>query len=91
MDETQLTPEQGSFVRSYFRREVRSKLTPLMVRDKVRFPELRDKSIYLATRLRTKSGKNDRFALIEVPTTRFRGSYLCRKWAASSTSSFWKT
>jgi polyphosphate kinase len=68
VDETQLTPEQGIFVRSYFRSEVRPKLTPLMVRAKVRFPELRDKSIYLATRLRTKGGKNDRFALIEVPT-----------------------
>src|SRR5262245_4979584 len=68
VDESQLTPEQGAFVRSYFRRTVRPKLTPLMVRDKTRFPELRDKSIYLATRLRTKGGKNDRFALIEVPT-----------------------
>jgi polyphosphate kinase len=68
VNESELTPEQGSFVKSYFRREVRPKLTPLMVRDKVRFPELRDKSIYLATRLRTKGGKNDRFSLIEVPT-----------------------
>jgi polyphosphate kinase len=68
VNETELTPEQGSFVKSYFRREVRPKLTPLMVRDKVRFPELHDKSIYLATRLRTKGGKNDRFSLIEVPT-----------------------
>jgi polyphosphate kinase len=68
VDETRLTPEQGSFVREYFRKEVRPKLTPLVVRPKVRFPELRDKSIYLATRLRTKGGKNDRFALIEVPT-----------------------
>jgi polyphosphate kinase len=68
VNETQLTPEQGEFVRDYFRREVRPKLTPLMVRDKVRFPELRDKMIYLATRLRTRAGKTDRFALIEVPT-----------------------
>ncbi len=68
VNETELTPEQGAFVREYFRREVRAKLTPLMVREKVRFPELRDKSIYLAIRLRTRGGKNDRFALIEVPT-----------------------
>jgi polyphosphate kinase len=68
VNETELTPEQGLFVRDYFRREVRGKLTPLMVRAKVRFPELRDRSIYLATRLRTRGGKNDRFALIEVPT-----------------------
>ncbi len=68
VQESELTPEQGSFVKSYFQREVRPKLTPLMVRPKVKFPYLRDKSIYLATRLRTKAGKNDRFALIEIPT-----------------------
>ncbi|HEY7818131.1 MAG TPA: polyphosphate kinase 1, partial [Vicinamibacteria bacterium] len=68
VDESQLTPEQGTFVRDYFRREVRPKLTPLMVRDKIRFPELRDKMIYLAIRLRTRAGKSDRFSLIEVPT-----------------------
>jgi polyphosphate kinase len=68
IDESRLTPEQGEFVKSYFRSEVRSKLTPLMVREKTKFPELRDKSIYLATRLRTRGGRNDRFALIEVPT-----------------------
>ncbi len=92
VDESQLTPEQGSFVRSYFRREVRSKLTPLMVRDKVRFPELRDKSIYLATRLRTKGGKNDRFALDRGAHRRgTRGSSRCRRSDESSTSSSWKT
>lgn len=68
IDETVLTAEQGEFVRSYFRRQVRSKLTPLMVSEKKRFPELKDKSIYLATRLRTRGSKSDRYALIEVPT-----------------------
>jgi polyphosphate kinase len=68
VEETELTPEQGSFVKSYFQKEVRPKLTPLMVRPKVKFPYLRDKSMYLATRLRTKGAKDDRFALIEVPT-----------------------
>ena len=68
VDETSLTAEQGRFVETYFRQEVRSKLTPLMVSNASKFPELRDKSIYLATRLRNREGKNDRFALIEVPT-----------------------
>lgn len=67
IDETALTAEQGEFVRSYFRQQVRPKLTPLMVSEKGRFPELRDKSIYLATRLRTRGSKRDRYALIEVP------------------------
>ena len=68
VDETSLTAEQGRFVENYFRQEVRSKLTPLMVSKNSKFPELRDKSIYLATRLRNRQGKSDRFALIEVPT-----------------------
>ena len=68
IDETKLTSEQGEFVRSYFRRHVRQKLTPLMVSEKMRFPELKDKSIYLATRLLTRGAKPDRYALIEVPT-----------------------
>jgi len=67
IDETALTAEQGEFVRTYFRQQVRPKLTPLMVSEKSRFPELRDKSIYLATRLRTRGQKRDRYALIEVP------------------------
>ena len=67
VDETELTAEQGELVRSYFRQHVRQKLTPLMVSEKMRFPELKDRSIYLATRLRTRGTKPDRYALIEVP------------------------
>jgi polyphosphate kinase len=68
IDERQLTREQAHFVRGYFRRQVRSKLTPLMVSRKAKFPELQDRSIYLATRLRTPGGRSDRYFLIEVPT-----------------------
>lgn len=68
VDETKLSLEQGEFVRSYFRSKVRPILTPLMLGAKTRFPDLQDKSIYLATRLCTGPGKADRFALIEVPT-----------------------
>jgi len=68
VDESQLAEDQGKFVESYFRRVVRSKLTPVMVSKKTKFPELRDKSIYLAARLRSRAGTTDRLALIEVPT-----------------------
>jgi len=67
VDESRLTAEQGEFVTDYFRREVRSKLTPLMIGKTTRFPELRDKSIYLATKL-SHGSKSSRYALIEVPT-----------------------
>ena len=68
INEGHLTHEQSHFVRDYFLSQVRSKLTPLIVSHKRKFPELQDKSIYLATRLRSEGGRPDRYFLIEVPT-----------------------
>jgi polyphosphate kinase len=68
VDETRLTAEQGDFVRAYFRDKVRPMLTPLMLTEKHKFPDLEDRMIYLATRLCTSRAKDDRFSLIEVPT-----------------------
>jgi len=69
INETQLTESQGKFVREYFATNVRRKLIPLMI-DQVReFPELRDRSIYLAVVLaRTETSRGKKYALIEVPT-----------------------
>ena len=68
IDEKQLTSEQGEFVKSYFRREVRPKLMPMMLDQTSTFPNLRDDAIYLATCFSKdqKTSKN-RYALIEVP------------------------
>lgn len=68
VNETQLTGEQEGFVRRYFREEVRTQLTPLMIQRKAKFPDLKDKSIYLATRLKASQPSGDRFSLIEVPS-----------------------
>ncbi len=69
IDEKQLTTEQGEFVTSYFRREVRPHLMPIMLDQTSTFPNLRDDAIYLAICFPKdqKTSKN-RYALIEVPS-----------------------
>jgi polyphosphate kinase len=68
IDEKQLNEEQGYFVRSYFRREVRPKLIPIMLDTKGKFPHLKDKSVYLAILLSHSDQTNkNKYALIEVP------------------------
>lgn len=68
IDKQQLNEEQGYFVKSYFRREVRPKLIPIMLDSDGKFPHLKDKSVYLAIVLsRSDKSKKSKYALIEVP------------------------
>jgi len=69
INEKQLTPEQGDFVRSYFQTHVRVNLFPLMISNLKDISFLVDKSIYLAIQLESSRGdlKPD-YALIELPT-----------------------
>ena len=70
IDEKQLNKEQESFVKSFFEDKVLSALSPIMLRNLDKFPYLKDKSIYLATKLSMKKSKNEfEYALIEIPTT----------------------
>lgn len=69
VNEKQLTPIQGAFVKDYFREKVKSSLFPIMLDNNSPFPYLKDRLGYLIVRL----GKNDKskkskFAIIEVPT-----------------------
>ncbi len=69
VNEQQLSQKQGEFVRDYFATNVRRKLIPLMIDQVKEFPELRDRSIYLAVVLaRSESTRRKKYALIEVPT-----------------------
>lgn len=71
INETQLTQEQGIFVKNYFREEVRQHLFPIMLDQFTNYTNLRDKSIYLAIVLKiNKKNISDNFALIEIPTYR---------------------
>ena len=69
LDEKNLSDDQMEYVRNYFRQKVRPWLVPIMLDNKHAFPELRDKSIYLAIKLsRKKSKDKPSYALIELPS-----------------------
>jgi polyphosphate kinase len=66
INETQLTAEQGEFVTAYFKKEVRPRIMPIILKKSLPLPLLRDDAIYLAVIL-SKTRKEE-YALIEVPT-----------------------
>ena len=69
VNETQLTPAQGTLVKKYFQEQVRVCLFPMMISSLRDISTLRDKSIYLAVTLgRKDKALKDDYALIEVPT-----------------------
>jgi polyphosphate kinase len=68
VDDSQLTSQQGEFVRNYFQTRVQPQLMPVILHPGDKLPTLRDESIYLAIafgrRLRSLKAK---FGLLEVP------------------------
>ncbi len=59
---------QQEYVAQYFDEEVESNVTPLMIQNIKTFPQLREKSLYLAVVIAKKKIKNSsKYALIEVP------------------------
>ncbi len=70
VNEHQLSPGQGNYVRRFFRENVRPNLFPIMMRNFKRSSFLRDRAIYLVVHLQH-SGKQvkDDSALIRVPAT----------------------
>ncbi len=69
LDEKLLTHEQGVYVRKYFINKVLPNIVPIMLGKSMKFPYLRDKSVYLAVKL-SKSQMPEKFAyaLIRIPT-----------------------
>ncbi len=69
INEMELNPLQAMYVKQYFKDEVLPVLSPIMLHNVDRFPYLKDKSIYLATKL---TGSNKavptEYAIIEIPT-----------------------
>jgi polyphosphate kinase len=71
LTEKQLNRSQQRFVTNYFNEEVRSNIVPLMIESMYAFPDLNDKSIYLACTLSKKDRTvPKRFALISIPARR---------------------
>jgi len=69
IDEKQLTHEQGVYVRRYFNIKILPNIIPIMLGKSMKFPYLRDKSVYLAVKLsKIKSPDKFAYALIRVPT-----------------------
>ena len=66
INENQLSPEQGEFVTRYFKREVRPRIMPIILKKGSKMPLLRDDAIYLAVDMA--KNKKSEYALIEVPT-----------------------
>jgi polyphosphate kinase len=69
VDETELSPSQGQYVKAYFKSKVLPSLVPVML-DKIgTFPYLRDKRPYLAVRFSRRGTRatKHRYALIEIP------------------------
>lgn len=70
INENELNNAQAKFVRHYFDEHVLPVLTPVILSNVPVFPHLRDKSIYLATKLSgSLSGKPVDYALLEIPSS----------------------
>ena len=65
INETELTAKQSEFVKHFYKDVVAPALTNLMVSQTRNFPELKDRSIYLALRLI--KGEDQQFSIIEIP------------------------
>jgi polyphosphate kinase len=69
IDETQLTHDQGVFVRKYFQQRVMPNIIPIMLSKNTKFPYLRDKSVYLTVKLSKKNNPEKfAYALVRVPS-----------------------
>ena len=68
LNEKELSPQQGEFVKSFFSEVVRPKLIPIMLDEINHFPDMRDESIYLAVCLSKSGTEALRHALIEIPS-----------------------
>jgi len=67
--EKELNAVQKEFVRNFYEEEVSQNIIPLMIENIPQFPNLRDKSIYLAVVMwKKESALKRKYALIEIPT-----------------------
>lgn len=67
VNEQQLDREQSEFVKSYFRKEVRHRLMPLIIRKDIGLPDLTDDAVFFAILLTDSASGRNRYALLEIP------------------------
>lgn len=70
LNEKSLETSQRKWLKDYFKKEIRQGVTPLLFKENLKFPVLRDKSIYLAIKMILKDARIV-YSLIEVPTDYF--------------------
>ena len=73
LNETNLNPEQITFVQQYFHDEVMPALVPIMLDPRREFPYLKDKAVYFLIKLNRET-KRPRYSVMEIPAevlTRF--------------------
>jgi polyphosphate kinase len=68
INEKQLNQEQAEFVRTYFLKEVRTRLMPFLIVKETSLPNLTDDAIYLAIYLAKTDTQKRRYALLEIPS-----------------------
>lgn len=68
INEGDLSPEQHTYVKDFFRTNIRYLLSPIMLNHVDRIPQLNDKSIYLAIKCSNEEHPKKDFALIEIPS-----------------------
>ncbi|SOD13048.1 polyphosphate kinase 1 [Pedobacter xixiisoli] len=67
LNHTQLNVARGEFVRQHFRDKILSNLVPIMIDINKPFPELKDRALYFFVQLSNNSGKNKKYAILELP------------------------
>lgn len=68
LNEKQLSQEQGDVVSRYFHQKVLPSLVPLMLTQTAKFPDLRDRSVYLAVKLSKSNLPEDfTYSLVRIP------------------------
>ncbi|WP_068472703.1 polyphosphate kinase 1 [Saccharicrinis aurantiacus] len=67
INENDLSPDQGEFVKRYFQRKVRGHLMPIILSKKRQLHDLADDGIYLAIYLKDTENDKMNYALIEIP------------------------
>lgn len=69
IDETELTQDQRVYVEDYFRKNIRSLLSPVMIDAIKGLAHFKDKFIYLAVKMAdSKKRRKENYAVIELPT-----------------------
>ncbi|KAA5549182.1 polyphosphate kinase 1 [Adhaeribacter rhizoryzae] len=79
LTEKELSPEQETFVRQYFAKNLQNFLTPVMLTDGVPHVFLKDQVVYLAIRLfqpKRPQLHPEAFALMEVPVKKHGGRFV---------------